>query len=65
MSKNKQAVESMLAWTAKNRPVASLVTTSLKPDQLREIGAQHFNGKWTYQIKHGDAWKTYELVPRA
>lgn len=62
--KDKKTIESMLDWCVRNKPHLSVVTTMLNEQQLRGIGAQHFNGKWTYQINHAGSWKTFELVPK-
>lgn len=60
----KKTIESMLRYHARNNGPET-IPTLLSGADLKQIGAQEFQGKYTYQIHHEGRWRTFELVPRA
>lgn len=59
----KQKLERNLRWHAQHSQ-SDVFPTGLTRAELKQIGAQEFGGKLTYQIESEGRYRTFELVPR-
>ncbi len=58
-------IQDMMRWQLENQPGNHQIKSGLKTSELRALGLQHFDGRWTHQIVVKGAWKTFEILPKA
>lgn len=61
---NLKKLEARMASHAKTNPGSDRIEPGFKASELRAMGLQLFNRKFTHQIRIGDGFKTFEIIPR-